>query len=198
MKISINDKIYVDGRSYKINTGKKRYLPVDLDQLKNMARELHAMGIKHNKLYVEFFDLHLPNRGFTSNNKAISLFISQLKKALKRIYAFVRIAFSWTREQEKPTPQQHYHVVIILNGSLVRGSKTINSIIDKLWKKIAGGTVYYPPKNVYNLRRGVYKGFADVVYRMSYHAKIRPVYMKPAKTHRYGTSRVRFEDKKKR
>lgn len=198
MSNKIKDYILVDDIAYYINTGRNNDLFVDTKQLNKMVSELHAMSKIHCKVYVQFLDLHLPAGGFTKNNRILTAFLRALKRSLKKQYGFLRIGYTWVREQNSPTPQQHYHVVLMLDGSKVNSSYKLNILIGELWEKMTAGTMGYLKNCFYNLRRGVFKGFADVVFRMSYHAKAHPVYMKPAKTRRYGISKIKFEDKKKR
>lgn len=198
MKPTSNKKALLDSVIYHINASELKSMYVDLDQLEIMVKELHAMEKHHNKLFILFFNLHLPTGRFTWDNSILSELMKKLNRILVKKYGIKRMAYTWKREQNDTASQQHYHATLILDGSKINNSYKLSSIIVELWKEVAQGHVAYPDNRFYNLRRSVYEGFDLVVYRMSYHAKTDPVYMKPQRTHRYGTSRIRFENKHKR
>ena len=69
---------------------------------------------QHSQILVVRFDLHVPQ--YTLDNAQISEFISKLNYWIKGYYkAINEVRYVWVREHEK-AKQQHYHVVLLLNG----------------------------------------------------------------------------------
>ncbi|KAA1054440.1 YagK/YfjJ domain-containing protein [Azospirillum argentinense] len=91
----------------------------------------------HCKVFFVRFDARLPE-GYLHDGGNRE--ISQLMKALKEFYAYqgVEMHYVWVREQVS-SPVPHYHVVLLVNGSLIQNATGIWAKAQKLWSRITGG-----------------------------------------------------------
>ena len=102
----------------------------------------------------------------------------------------VNMGYIWVREQES-AKQQHYHVVIFLDGDKIRHSSVIIKVIMETWENLkSGNTVGYAKRCFYNVSDSNSK--ADAIYRFSYLAKARGKGYRPPQSKDYGTSRLRI------
>jgi len=154
--------------------------------LKQMLNQLFIMLEYHSKVHVIRIDLRL--KTFTPKNEIITKFNRLLFTWLKKKYAFKRIGFCWTREQEK-AKQQHYHYVLILNGQLIKFPEKVINKAGEIWDEI-GGSHHKPENCYYNIHRGGHEALQSAIYRISYFAKGRGKGYRPPQTKDYSTSRI--------
>ncbi len=98
---------------------------------------LDFMISQHCKVLFVRFDLRFPTGTI---HRGRSTEISQLMRALKCFYKEngIAIHYIWTREQcnsEAP----HYHVIVLLNGSLIRNPMAVWAKASEFWSWITDG-----------------------------------------------------------
>ena len=89
----------------------------------------------HRKVFVYRFDLHVSD--YTDNNKIITDFNRRLFKRIKRHYKVKRVGYGWVREMEK-SKQQHYHYMLLLDGSKVNEPHEIQGWVIEIWNSLDG------------------------------------------------------------
>lgn len=161
------------------------------DILKAILGELNEMLCRHRKVFVWRFDLHLPYQ--TDNNKLITDFNRRLRKRVKRHYQS-EFCFAWVREQER-AKSQHYHFVLILNGSKVNHYHQLAEWVREIWGSHdsvfvgdAGG--HHSGCGYHNLERNDYEAIDKASYHISYLAKPRGKGYRPKQTKDFGSSRL--------
>ena len=123
LKHITNSPFYLyDDKVWVVNANKKYGLRTDI--LRGLLGQLGAMLHHHRKVFVYRFDLHVPS--YTDSNKLITDFNRQLFKRIKSHYKVKRIGYGWAREKET-SKQQHYHYVLMLDGSKVQTPHTIQA-----------------------------------------------------------------------
>lgn len=183
-RVITDDEITHGGRTYRVNA-KKSGLYAEI--LTRMIDQFEIAASLWSRVLVLRFDLH--QDVYTADNLRISRFVKRLTTKLKRAYGFKKIGFTWVREQEK-AKAQHYHFVLFLEGRRVRHSQRLIEIIREAWESPVGGYhVPHVPKPFYF---GSRDEIADnVIYRISYLAKVRGKGYRPDQTKDYQTSRIK-------
>jgi len=165
---------------FKVNATKRT--PVRKDILKKILDQLIATSTYHHKLFIFRFDLHI--KEYTNNNKVITDFNRRLFKKVKRHYKVKRIGYVWVREQEK-SKKQHYHYVLILDGSKVNSPHSLQTWISAIWS-FDDGTCHW--SQYYNISRAE---LGSVTHHLSYLAKTRGKGYRPPQTKDFGSSRIK-------
>ncbi|OOE34674.1 hypothetical protein BZG04_11115 [Salinivibrio kushneri] len=184
-----------DGRCWEVNTG-PNLSPLYTDILQRLVGQLEAMESHYARVFCFRFDLHLTE--YTDNSTTVSRLFSLVVQALKRRYKTPNIGYLWVREHEK-AKQQHYHCVLLLDGSKVNHFHTTQTTIDDYWAAFEGGHVQGCGFKV--LPRGSSHAKAEIIYWLSYLAKVRGKASgrgkryRPSQTKRYGVSRVKIKAK---
>lgn len=162
------------------------------DILRAILGELDEMLCRHRKVFVWRFDLHLPY--LTDDNKLITDFNRRLRKRVERHYQS-EFGFAWAREQEK-AKSQHYHFVLILNGSKVNYYHQLEKWVREIWEYHgsvfigdAGG--HHSGSAYHNLERDDHEAIDAASYHISYLAKPRGKGYRPKQTKDFGSSRLR-------
>lgn len=116
------------------------------------------------------FDLHHKDIQ-THSNKWLSRFIKNLKRRLERAYGLSDLGFIWVREQERGKAQ-HYHLVIWLDGNIVRSAENLLPIINETWQAINPiNTIGYAGRSEIFIDTEDKK--REFIYWISYFAKAR-------------------------
>jgi hypothetical protein len=185
MKNVITSPFYWYGETaWQINA-KGKGLRTDI--LKSLFGQLQAMMNYHRKVFVFRFDLHTPS--YTPDNTLITDFNRPFFKRIKRHYGVKRIAFGWVREKEKKK-NQHYHYVVMLDGSKIQHPERLQSWITEIWGHL-DGTAHWAGYHLLN-RNDEAKKHA-VSYHISYLAKARGKGYRPTQTKDYGGSRLKYD-----
>lgn len=177
-------------RIYKINSGPG--LPVYTRQLGKIIAQVENVLSWHRKVFVYVFDLHLCE--FVHGNKLITELTRKLRFHFEKYYSIKRLGYAWCREQNK-SANQHYHMAIIVNGSKIQTPNKLFHKIKMIWSEISsGGHMHVPQNSYYNIDRKTEKNKAEVIYRLSYQAKVWTKDKNTARENDYGTSRVKFRE----
>ena len=148
-------------------------------------QQIESMLSHHQRVFLYRFDLHC--KSYSHCNTALSKFISKLKYWVMSNYDTLRLAYIWVREHKPPTPTQHYHVVIMVDGSKVDTPYPIVKKIRELW----AGEPYFPKSPYYRMKRHHYRSIQDAIYRISYLAKVATKSAKKKATNAYSCSRIK-------
>lgn len=181
MRHIIWDEWYFYAEKFWLVNSAKSGLRTDI--LRAILGQLEAMLARHRKIFVFRFDLH--QNYSTSDNKRITVFNRKLFKRIKRHYQS-RVAFAWVREQEK-AKQQHYHFVLILDGSKVNHPHQLQLWITEIWCYC--GSCHWA--GYHNINRSNEKERQIASRHISYLAKPRGKGYRPIQTKDYGTSRLK-------
>lgn len=174
---------------YKINSGPG--LPVYTHQMGKIIEQVENVLSWHRKVFVYVFDLHLCN--FTYGNKLVTELTRRLRFHFEKNYKTKRLGYAWCREQNK-SPNQHYHVAIIVDGSKIQTPNKLFHKIKEMWDEItAGGHMHVPKNSYYNIDRKTEVNKAEVIYRLSYQAKVWTKDKNTAYENDYGTSRIKLK-----
>jgi hypothetical protein len=142
---------------------------------------------QHSKVLIVRFDLHVPE--YTEDNAFVSEFMKKLSYWIKYKYKGVNeVRYLWVRELEK-VKQQHYHVVLMLNGNKIRNPRYIHDKGKEIWSGLRG-TIYHYVKKFHHFHRDDHDKICEAFYHISYLAKARGKGYKPHHTKNYGASRL--------
>ena len=164
--------------TFEIQSKPSGWIP---DIMHTQVRLFNEALTQHSKVLVIRFDAHL---GFYEpTNQKISRLLQRLRAWCLTHYSKLReVRYLWVRETEK-AKHQHYHVVLLLNGNLVKHPQLIFEATDRLW-----GTRVHRVK-FHLLTRFDYHKLSDAFHHVSYLAKARGKGYKPLHTKNYGSSR---------
>lgn len=183
MKHIIHHPLYwYDEKAWLINA---KASGVRTDILRRLLDQLTTMLYHHRKVFAFRFDLHTAT--YTPTNKIISEFKRRLFGRIENRYKVKRIGYCWVREQEK-AKQQHYHFVLLLDGSKVRSCYEIQEWIKEIWS-FQDGTAHWA--GYHNLNRSDENGIQKAGFHISYLAKPRGKGYRPVQTKDFGSSRLK-------
>ncbi len=164
---------------------------VNVQALVTAYRQLDNLLSYHRKVTVILLQLHqaIP----CSNNREIKLLLQNLKKKAQAKYAVKRFAYAWAREEGYSGGNQHYHIAVMLDGSVCQHGYYMASYADEIWRNIHPDNYSWFIKNsTFNLRRtDDNKQLRIARMRMSYAAKLRTKALIPKGTSAFGSSRIR-------
>lgn len=147
--LSSSPYIKVDGQIWSANANQEEDYSIYTKQMKEIIKQINIMCGSYRRVFWIVFDLHLPKGGFTDNNQVMSHFLQSLLKEIKPRYEVNQIGYSWCREMEK-AKQQHYHVMMMLDGQKIRHSDTFfKKVVKKHWEKASNGGNSWMPENCY-------------------------------------------------
>ena len=123
-----------------------------IDILFSAFEQLDALFSYYSKVTVIFLQLH--QSPYSECNKLISLFFQRLIKKIKKRYHATRVAYSWAREEGKHGDNLHYHLAVMVNGSLCQSGYHISKDADTIWRSLASRNYTWSIKrNTYRLQR---------------------------------------------
>ncbi|HGF5167488.1 inovirus-type Gp2 protein [Vibrio parahaemolyticus] len=124
-----------------------------IDILLSAFEQLDSLFSYYSKVTVVFLQLHQPS--YSDSNKLISLLCQRLIKKIKKRYNCTRVAYSWVREEGEHGNNLHYHMAIMVNGSLCKSGYHINKDTDKIWRSLGSSHSYTwtVKRNTYRLQR---------------------------------------------
>ncbi|MDN7125908.1 inovirus-type Gp2 protein [Pseudidiomarina sp. 1APR75-33.1] len=135
----------------------------------------------HRKVFLFRFDLSCNTS--QPNNKQLSRFLCRIKTKICREHYSRRVAICWAREiHSAKTP--HYHIAIALDGSRVNSSYRLTEWIERYWRNYGR----YTAIRYYNLNRPDIDQLFQVVWHLSYLAKLRGKEVKLSNVRRFSTS----------
>ena len=101
--------------------------------LARLLRLFDYMTANHNKVFFMRFDVRFPaGIEFPGDNARFERFIASLSRNLKRKGLDPHYLWCYERSREK---HQHYHVVLLLNGSLTQSIKDHIELAASLWSR---------------------------------------------------------------
>ena len=178
--------IQIKGETIKVNAGSNKGIYREI--IERFVSQLDAALSIHKRLLVLRFDLHLNK--FSKDNKVVSRFMNRLKQWLKRNYGLQNVGYIWVREQEK-SKQQHYHLAIMLDENKIRHPKRLIAQIREMWLPYGHmPTIKKPYFNINTLKVNYREVREDIIYRVSYLAKVRGKRYREVQTKDYQTSRL--------
>jgi len=179
----------VNNEIWSINAGfskKGEPLAIYTKQLKAIINQLNVMTRLYSKVFVVRFDLHL--KEYTKSNEQISRFSKLLLSRLKSKFKLNAIGYAWCREQGN-AKQQHYHMAIFLEGRKLRGTFSLFPIIQDTWWFVKGG--HMVKVNYRMVFRGDFESRQEVIYHLSYLAKMNTKGNRAIQTKDYACSRLK-------
>ena len=178
--------IQIKGETIKVNAGVNKGIYREI--IERFVSQLDTALCIHKRLLVLRFDLHLNK--YSKDNKVISRFMNQLKQWLKRNYGLDKVGYIWVREQEKSV-RQHYHLALMLDENKIRHPKRLNAQIREMWLPYGHmPTVLNPYFNLNTLKANYKAVREEIIWRVSYLAKVRGKRYRDVQTKDYQTSRL--------
>lgn len=177
---------------YKVNA--MPGMPIFTHQMRKTIEQLENMQTYHRKVLVLVFNLHLPINGYTADNKVIARLFSKIRYGLSKLYGMKRLGYAWCRERKRSLVQ-HYHVALMLNGSKIQFPDKLLDLLANWWSSTSNGGHLHTPKNCYYMlqRNEESNTKADIVYRLSYLAKVNTKQSREGLTNDYGTSQLKLK-----
>ena len=178
--------ININGEQLEINsTDTLGVYPIIIEK---MVGELDKMIARYKRVFVLRFDLHLNN--YSADNKEVSTFMKAQVQRIKRKYKTKYVGYVWVREMER-AKTQHYHCAFFIDGDRLRTSNVLNQQIKVKWYKNGHRSVV--PKPFYFLdKHNMEEKRKEVIYRVSYLAKVRGKGYRSAQAKDYSTSRLKL------
>lgn len=108
------------------------------DIFQSILQRLNRMISHHNKVLVIRFDVHFPV-GYVHEgpNSELSFFLRRLRENIE--YSRGEVYYVWVREQAN-SPLPHYHVILMLDGSMTQNPMGILLEADRIWSNTIGYT----------------------------------------------------------
>ncbi|MFA7258578.1 MAG: inovirus-type Gp2 protein [Aeromonas bestiarum] len=169
------------GEQYEINSRKSG---CRTDILQRLIEQTNAMLSLYGRVLFVRVDLRM--EAYTPKNEPISEFIKALRAYVSATYQTPHMGFVWAREQEK-AKRQHYHIVLMLDGDVIRHPSALNAKVVELWER--NGSISIPP-NCYVFIDGD-EDKQKAIWRGSYLAKPRGKGYQAAGARDFGCSRIK-------
>lgn len=156
----------------------------------NTFNQLDIMFSYHSKVTVILVQFHQANT--SEDNKQVSQFIKKAKELIYKQYGLHRVAYAWAREHGELGNNQHYHVALMLNGSVCKSGYYLKNDLNRIAKSIdTGNEIWLPDKGTFRLHR--YKDSwrtRTCRMRMSYAAKMKTKESIPKGVPKFGFSQL--------
>lgn len=176
------------GQVWPINI---RHGGIYTDDLKAMIDQLLAMLSYDVKVFVCRFDLH--QKHATDDSSHLSSFMLALKGTLKKEFRFRQIGYAWCREKVS-SQAQHYHLVLMLEGHLIRSTYRMAKFVKAEWIKAGGSSIHRCNYHNVTLQS---ERLMDAVEHLSYLAKVEGKVGLESKYKAFSSSRLKPNVKKK-
>lgn len=173
--------------SIEINDGNGKY-EMHGKIMDVIYREMDVMFHIYSRLFVLRLDLHLCD--YNSHNKDLSRLVKKLRKMVNKKYTSKRLGYIWVREQEK-AKSQHYHVMLILDGSKIRHPSNLIQWFETRWENMGHPKPFTPKHCYYFMGRLEQDIIKMCMYRVSYLAKTRGKGYQPKYVRDFSSSRVK-------
>ena len=184
-----SDTYELDGCRYAINNGKTGTDGVREDILFSGIRQLEAMLSYHNKVYQVRLESHSPL--YEADNALFVLMLRRLKKWLLS-KGHKRVAYLWVREKET-SKQYHYHLVIWLDGNIIRSPDSIYRRWEELHQRYGHSSTYWV-KSTPMIHRNRPESMSGAVYIFSYLCKARGKGYGDRCTRDFSSSLIEFKE----
>lgn len=153
-------------------------------------QQLDNMFSYYSRVTVVLLQLHQAE--FQTDNLQIRDLMKQLQNHIKSHYNAKRIGYAWAREHGESGTNQHYHIAVMINGSLCNNGFHIVHKANQLWREI------YPENYSWMVMRSTFalhRHHSEIRtktarMRMSYGFKKRSKETVPSRL-RYGFSRLK-------
>ena len=187
-RVTRGTSIWIDGLELPVNNDPALQQSCYTEILERLSGQMHAYLSHHRRMLTLRLDLHLQQ--YTGNSRLMSQLLQRLAKQLKRDYGITRLGYLWAREQER-AKQQHYHLLLLLDGDKVQHPSALIQRIEALWQGL-GQPKPFTPINCYRMvARGDLDAFKQVFYRASYLAKVRGKGYRDQAAKDYSASRLK-------
>ena len=154
--------------------------------LRPLLRLYEAILNTHSKVFVYRFDIRVSQ--YSEDNTIISGLIRRLKKRIKTHYGLKKVTYFWIREQER-SKNQHYHVLLMLDGQKVRHPYQINQWINH-YSELFDLSPHFAGYHNVRRDRDNYEIVKEAAcYHISYLAKVRGKGHRPDQTKDFSHSR---------
>jgi hypothetical protein len=112
--------------------------PIHVETIANRLHEIFDwMLSRHSKVYFFRFDLRFPAGGqFPTDNTHLMRFIENYSYLLRS--RGLDPKYAWVREQTSLTTQQHYHLVVLLNGHRTQSVRGHLRLAADVWARTLG------------------------------------------------------------
>lgn len=187
--ISYSPVFKYNHKRFQVNGSERR--PFYTNLMKRIVEQLEAFLSYHARAFVLI--IVLSTKKWTRENALISELIAKLMIKLKGTYKFKRVGYVWCREQASSSTQ-HYHLSIILDGAVIQYPAKVINILKVLWKGVCNGNVSWPENCYYHFQRTDQNTFCDVIYRLSYLAKVWTKGKTPKFVSMFGASRIKLKE----
>ncbi|AAZ25794.1 YagK/YfjJ domain-containing protein [Colwellia psychrerythraea] len=135
--------------------------------LNNIFKLCESMLFAYSKVFLFRIDFHVNEH--SPNNQLVSNFLANYIKHLEKIYQ-CKASYICVREQNI-SAKQHYHLAFILSGHKVCYPDKITKDCASAWKRHSSGSVHFPKKCYYMIKRGDKRSINPCIYRLSYFVK---------------------------
>ena len=161
--------------------------------MERIVEQLDACFRIHKRVFVVLFILQ--HRETSQDNKDISKFMNVIKQWVRRKYKTKNIGSVWVREWEKAKAKSHhYHCALFIDGDKVRHPIEILKAIKSKWFRYGNVPDKFLKNCYYNIRKENYdEKRAEVIWRLSYYAKIRGKGYRNPQSSDYQTSRLKLK-----
>lgn len=149
--------------------------------LRNVIELPLQMLSHHRKVFLLRFDLSC--LVYRRSNRWVSVFIQRLKAKIRQERYSKRVGICWVREMHG-APKQHYHLMILLDGSKVNHSYQIVTWIE-YYCELDG---WHHESRYYNLTRNNESDLFEAIWHCSYLAKTRGKDAKAPKVRRFSAT----------
>ena len=184
---SYKDTVVHNGTTYEILAGEN--YGIYLSIVHKMIDQLEICQEKWGRVFAVRLE---PRQDYyRGDNKLMSRFICNFKKKILIKYGIREMGFQWCREIET-AKQQHYHVVVFLDGYKVNSAWSIHRIGKEVWERIHSGNhmSYVKNRSSYDVRKGDELTKRALIKRVSYLAKTRGKSYRDPQAKDYSSSRL--------
>lgn len=159
--------------------------------------QLDIMFSYYSKVTVILIQFHQAIN--SEDNKQVSLFIKKAKELIYKRYGSRRVAYAWAREHGESGDNQHYHIALMINGSVCKSGYYLKDDLDNIAKTIdTDNYVWLPERSTIRLHRDRYDLRTRYCrMRMSYAAKSRTKELIPKGIPRFGFSQLQTNPRRK-
>ncbi|MBY7974922.1 inovirus Gp2 family protein [Vibrio fluvialis] len=176
-----------NGHLFAVNGSESK--PYYTDIMKVIIDQMDAYLSYHSRVFIVV--MVLTTRVWTRDNVLISECLAVSLQRLKSEYKLSRIGYVWCREQSRSSTQ-HYHLALMLDGSKVQYPAKLFDLISEVWHALCQGRVCWPKRCYYAFHRSDRETLCQVIYRLSYFAKVRTKDRTPKWISRFGASRLKL------
>jgi hypothetical protein len=129
---------------------------------------------------------------FSNDNKPLSRYFHKLTKWIKKTYGGP-VGYVWAREQTDK-PVQHYHVVLMLNGKVIRHPQRIITKAEAIADGWDWPKPFTPDNCFYDIRPNDRSTYHEAFKRSSYLAKAKSKQGKGERANYYGRSQIKTKE----